>query len=422
MNPWRGLRNIPHNVWILAFATLINRAGTMVLPFLAIYLIKEIGLSAGEAGIVITFYGLGGLITAPIIGKLSDKLGAMRVMKTSLFLTGIMLFGYSFITNFYFILVYTFFWSIIGEAFRPANLSLLSTEADPNQLKTSFALNRLAINLGMSVGPVAGGFLSSISFHLLFYVDGITSILAAVFLSISHFKKRDENIKGGIENGKTANVFEQSGIQNQVSNIKNPNIAQSEKHKSIFDDKRYILFLLSLLPVTMVFFQHFGAIPIYLIRDLGFKESLYGMIMTINTTIIIFIEVPLNNAMNNWDDRKAIALGAVLCGIGFGAMALFQNLSFIILTVIIWTFGEMIFFPSTASYVSKMAPLEKRGEYMGYFQMTFSFSLMFGPLIGNEILDIYGGQILWAGTFVFCLLTAAMIFLPMLNSNLKAVK
>ena len=82
----------------------------------------------------------------------------------------------------------------------------------------------------------------------------------------------------------------------------------------------------------------------------------------------------------------------------------------------------MIFFPSTASYVSKMAPLEKRGEYMGYFQMTFSFSLMFGPLIGNEILDIYGGQILWAGTFVFCLLTAAMIFLPMLNSNLKAVK
>ncbi len=395
MNPWRGLKNIPHNVWILAFATLINRAGTMVLPFLAIYLIKEIGLSAGEAGIVITFYGLGGLITAPIIGKLSDKLGAMRVMKTSLFLTGIMLFGYSFITNFYLILAYTFLWSVIGEAFRPANLSLLSTEADPNQLKTSFALNRLAINLGMSIGPVAGGFLSSISFHLLFYIDGITSILAAVFLSISHFKKKEEEIKCDMEGGesKTVNAIEQSIIQNQLSKFNNQNTVQKEKRKSILDDRRYIFFLIALLPVTMVFFQHFGAIPIYLIRDLGFKESLYGIIMAINTTIIIFVEVPLNNAMSDWDDRKSIALGSVLCAVGFGAMALFANLWFIIFTVVVWTFGEMIFFPSTTSYVSKIAPIEKRGEYMGYFQMTFSFSLMFGPWLGNEVLDLYGGRI-----------------------------
>lgn len=392
MNPYHGLKNIPKNVWILAFATLINRAGTMVMPFLAIYLIKEVGLSAGEAGIVITFYGLGGLITAPLIGKLSDKLGALNVMKVSLFLTGIMLFGFSFITNIYVILLYTMLWSIIGEAFRPANLALISTEAGPEQTKISYALNRLAINLGMSIGPVAGGFLSAVSFHLLFYVDGITSILAAAFLAFSKFEKHESK---NTEAPKDA--------------IDNTSNSASWKQFGILRDKRYLLFMIALLPVSMVFFQLFGAFPIYLIRDLGLTESVYGMIMAINTGIIIFVEVPLNNAMADWDDRHSIAFGSLLCAFGFGAMAFVDSHFLIIITVIIWTFGEMIFFPAASSYASKISPENKRGEYMGYFQMIFSFSIMIGPLLGNEVLDNYGALPLWLGTFVFCVLTSILI-------------
>ncbi len=407
MNPWKGLKNIPHNVWILAFATLINRSGTMVMPFLAIYMIKVVGLSVGQAGFVIAFYGLGGLITSPIIGKLSDRLGALRVMITSLFLTGFMLFGYSFITNYYFILIYTLLWSIIGEAFRPANLSLLSTESGQEQRKVSFALNRLAVNLGMSIGPVIGGFLSTINFHLLCYIDGITSILAALFLVFSHFEKRkteDVRSETGNENTELENINPASSIQNQVSSIKNHS-------KSIFHDKRYLYFMFALLPVTMVFFQHFGAFPIYLVRDLGLQTSVYGILMTINTGMIIFIEVPLNNYMSDWDDRKAIALGALLCGIGFGAMAFVNGFFPIIVTVVIWTFGEMIFFPAISSYASTISPEERRGEYMGYFQMTFSLSIMIGPWLGAEVLENFGHVILWAGAFVFCLITSGMFLM-----------
>lgn len=416
MNPWRGLKNIPHNVWILAFATLINRAGTMVLPFLSIYLIKEIGLSAGQAGLVIACYGLGGLISAPFIGKLSDKIGALAVMKASLFFTGVMLFGYSFITNFYLILFYTLIWSVIGEAFRPANLSLISTEAQPDQRKIAFALNRLAINAGMSIGPVAGGFLSVISFHLLFYVDGITSILAAVFLAVSHFDKK-KNESGEKENTKDEIV------ESRTQDVElNKNIT-GEKHKSILYDKRYLLFMISLLPASMVFFQHIGAMPIYLVRDLGFKETIYGIMMSINTGLIIFIEVPLNNAMARWDDRKAIAFGAFLCALGFGAMSVFTSLFLVIITVVIWTFGEMIFFPAIVSYASAISPEERRGEYMGYFQMIFSLSIMIGPWAGNEILDNYGAFTLWVSVFFFCLLTPLMmLFFKKHTGSLAAAK
>ena len=69
-------------------------------------------------------------------------------------------------------------------SFRPANLSLISFETSTDQRKTAFALNRLAINLGMSIGPVIGGFLTQIDYTFLFYGNGISTILSGVFLSV----------------------------------------------------------------------------------------------------------------------------------------------------------------------------------------------------------------------------------------------
>ena len=404
MNPWRGLKNIPRNVWLVAFATLINRSGTMVMPFLVLYLTKSIGVSDTAAGTALAFYGIGALFTSPVVGRLSDKLGALRVMKISLIATGFFLILFSLIKNYYGILIMILVWSIISESFRPANLSLISEESEPEQRKTSFALNRLAINLGMSIGPVIGGFLSTISFSLLFYVDGITSILAGLFLIfVNIHPRRDEKI------------LSRDSDKPKIAEKKNESF---HALPSIFNDKKFLLFMIAIIPVELVFFQHFGAYPLYIVQHLKHSTSTYGLLITINTVLIILTEVPLNNAMSNLDDKKLIALGALLCAVGFGAMAISGNLWFIALTIIVWTFGEMIFFPATASLVSKVAPENRSGEYMGYFQMTFSFSLMFGPWFGTLIFDKFGSTVLWTGAFFFAV-TTALSFLFMKNDQQK---
>ena len=83
-NPYRGLKNIPKNIWMLSIATLINRAGTMVLPFIALYANQILNVSKSDSGLVLAVYGIGAFITAPFAGKLSDKIGAMKMMKISL--------------------------------------------------------------------------------------------------------------------------------------------------------------------------------------------------------------------------------------------------------------------------------------------------------------------------------------------------
>ena len=362
--------------------------GMMVLPFIALYSTKELEVSTGTAGLVLAFYGTGAFISAPFVGKLSDKIGALNLMKISLFASGIFLILFSFITNFIAFLILSLIWAVINEAFRPASMSFISKEISSDRRKTAFALYRLAINLGMSIGPVIGGLLSTINFSLLFYVDGVTSIAAGIFMIYSPWQKFHEP---------------------EESNDKEKLIT-SEK-RSVFKNSKFIFFLLATIPVQIVFFQHIGAMPLFIVNELGFSTSTFGFLIAVNTILIILIEVPLNDAMSNWSNLKALSLGALLYGIGFGMMGVMADLTPLAISIVVWTFGEMIFLPAGGVFVAEISPEKRRGEYMGYYQMTFSFSFMIGPWLGAEILDSLGSFILWTGCFVLGTISAVMMLI-----------
>ncbi len=395
MNPWKGLKGLPHDMWALFFTSLINRSGTMVIPFLALYLTKRIGVSPAEAGMALLVYGAAAFIAAPLTGKLSDKLGALKVMKFSLFGSGIIFFLYSFITNYYWILAASFILAAVNEAFRPANLSLITEIVAPPQRRMAFALNRLAINAGMSIGPVIGGFLTLIDYHYLFYANAVASIAAGIYFSSIKWSSL-----AGSEKEKTAE---------EVSKVK----------FSILSDKTFLFFLFAVVPANLVFFQHLGALPLYIVDDLGYTTAAFGLFSAINTVLIIIVEVPLNNWMNNVSYRKTLMIGALLAGIGFGGFAIATTVIPLVIAIVVFTFGEMIFFPITAAYTSEIAPTDRRGEYMGYYQMTFSFAFSVGPWLGTVVYQTYGSVILWSGALVFGLITAALMFFVKSNPAIK---
>ena len=386
MNPYKGLKGLPHDMWVLFFTSLINRSGTMVIPFLALYLTKKIGVSPAEAGTALLVYGAAAFIAAPLTGKLSDKLGSLRIMKFALFGSGIIFFLYSFITNYYLILFASFILAAVNESFRPANLSLITEIVTPSQRRMAFALNRLAINAGMSIGPVIGGFLTLIDFHYLFYANALASIAAGIYLSSVKWSSLS------------------SGGDDEI-------IADITKIKlSVISDKKYLFFLFAIIPANLVFFQQLGALPLYIVNNLGYSTAAFGLFNAINTVLIILVEVPLNNWMNDTPYKKSLMIGAMLAGIGFGGFAIATTTFSLAAAIIIFTFGEMIFFPTTAAYTSEIAPADRRGEYMGYYQMTFSFAFSAGPWLGTVVYQNYGSVILWSSALVFGLITAVLMF------------
>jgi len=340
------------------------------------------GVSPTAAGGVLALFGFGALATGPFAGQLADRFGPVRMMRASLVLSGFFLLLVPFARTLPAIAILTLLLAVAGEAFRPASLSVISHLATPDQRKAAFALQRLAINLGMSIGPALGGFLAAVSWPALFLVDGATSLLAALTL-VLFFPK---------------NVTFSSA----------PPAGAGPSRREGLRDGPFVYFLVALVPVAIVFFQHESSMAVYIVRDLGMAVWTFGLLHTVNTLMIVFLEVPLNLATAHWPHRRTLVLGSVLVAAGFGALAFAHSLPAVVLTIVVWTFGEMVLLPAMASWVADAAPPEKRGAYMGLYTMAFNFALVVGSPLGTALLDQGGGLVLWLTMLALGLLSAAL--------------
>ncbi len=378
LNPWRGVGSLPREVWVLFATNLVNRMGTMGLPFLVIYLTSSRGFTPSEAGLVMSVYGLSALCTSPFAGRLSDVVGPVRVMKTSLFCSGVVLALFPFASTLPAIIGGTILWSVTGEAFRPASLAVITSVVPSERRRSAFSVNRLAINLGMSIGPAFGGFLLMYSFPLIFWVDGATSLLAALLVTFA------------MKNRSIVPYHSQSGTTEEPRS----------GARAVLGDRRLIFFLLTIFPVFITFFQHSSTVPLVFFEDLHQPASAFGFLFTFNTVLIVLIEIPLNLRMTHWSHRSALAFGAMLVGVGFGAMTFATGFWSVGATVIIWTFGEMIFLPGASAYVGDIAPPKSQGLYMGAYQMIANASFAVGPWLGTTIYQHFGPSALWTGLFL----------------------
>ncbi|MEJ7912814.1 MAG: MFS transporter, partial [Chitinophagaceae bacterium] len=193
---------IPKPVWLLSLVMLVNRSGTMVIPFLTVYLIHK-GYSLGEAGAIMAMFGAGAFLGGYLGGRLTDRYGFFRVQVGSLFMNGVLFVILGYMEGGLQIGLCVFALSTLGESFRPANAAAIGAYSDNHNRTRCYSLNRLAINLGWAIGPAVGGLLASINYSLLFWVDGATCVLAALLLYLSFsgdgassfLKEKSGNIK-----------------------------------------------------------------------------------------------------------------------------------------------------------------------------------------------------------------------------------
>jgi MFS family permease len=404
MNPWRGLRDLPREIWILFAATLVNRCGTMVLPFLVLYLTRVLAISVSHAALALAVYGIAALVAMPIAGRLTDRSGSLFVMRCSLLLSGFVLFLFPLAHHFAAILAITFVFAILNESVRPPSLALVSDLVGPEQRKQAFALSRLAVNLGMSLGPAIGGILALYSFRFLFFADGATSVLAGLVLIFAW-----PGTRRAMASEPQWDDPEDLGREIEAEGPALLAAPHPAADLRAFRNRRMLYFLAALIPTQLVFFQLTSTVPLFLVRYLRLPESFYGTVFTLNTLMIVALEVPLNNATAHWSHRRTLTLGAFLYAIGFGSFAIARGPAGVFAAVAVWTFGEMILMPGSAAYAAEIAPAGRRGEYMGLYTMSFSFAFSVGPWLGAMLLESRGPQVLWGAAFVSgCISTLLM--------------
>lgn len=394
INTFRGLST---EVWWLSLITLINRAGTMVIPFLSLYLNKSLDFSLPEVGWIMSFFGLGSVVGTWIGGKLTDIIGYYKVMFVSLILTGIFFVILQFVTTFLGFCVGIFSVMLVADAFRPAMFVALSAYSKPENKTRSVTLIRLAINLGFSAGPAVGGLIiTAIGYAGLFWVDGITCALAAVLLlQVLHPKK--------------------AKIQDEIKVI-NP--------VSAYKDKPFWVFFIAMFIFGFVFLQYFSTVPLYY-KDARFLSELeIGLLMGFNGFFIFLFEMPLINWLEKPKNSKIklVAFGLFLVALSFIIFNLSSWIGILIIGILLMTIGEMIAFPFSNAFAVERAKKGNAGEYMALYAIAFSLSHIFSHNLGMQMIDKFGYEFTWTFTAIFALIgVVILLFLTLMLKREKVV-
>ena len=370
-----NFKGFSREIWILTLVTFINRAGTMVLPFLSKYLKENLHFSYSQVGWIMVCFGAGSMIGSWLGGKLSDKIGFYRIMIFSLLTTGLALFAMQYITTFVGLCVAMFLLMAIADMFRPAMFVSLNVYAKPENRTRALTLVRLAINLGFAAGPALGGLIiMNIGYKGLFWVDGATCIIAILIFWI------------------------------KVKEKKGPLISKEEKlsleadRESVFKDRPFWIFLISCVISGVLFFQLFTTLPLYHREQFDMTELQTGLLLTMNGILIFFLEMPIVGYVerNKTDKVKMVTLGCLLMGISMYLLLINTWVGILVVMMVFMTFAEMFVFPFSNSFAMSRAPKGHEGRYMAIFTMSYSLAHILSAKVGMGIIDHWGYQANWA--------------------------
>jgi MFS family permease len=375
------IASMPRTVWVLFLGTLINRFGSFVFVFLAVYLTGK-GYSAPQAGLAIGAYGVGAICASLVGGWLADHMGRRNSIVLSMTLSAAVMMALSQAEGYALLMSLTALAGFCAELYRPAATALIADVTTPVQRVTAFALYRLAINAGFAIGPAVGGLMAHKSFFLLFLGDAVTSLVYAG-IAIAALPNR---------------VVGHHVVDKSRSAL-----------RTIMRDPGFLMFLGSTMAGSIVFMQHVSSYPLQ-IAALGYSSSVFGMLISMNGLLICLTELPLTSYTRRQPPRRVMVIGMLVFGAGFALTGLAKTIPWLAATVVIWTVGEMFYFPMAAAHVANISPHDMRGRYQGAWGISWGLGAVIGPVLGTALFSWKPGVVWLACGLVAAL--GSLLILP----------
>lgn len=369
-NSYRG---IPPKIWALAFVSLLNRCGAMVIAFMTLYLTQKLGFSLKESGVVLSFFGIGAVMGALMGGWLTDKLGYTTVQFWSLILNGLMLIALLLVHSMWVMCIAIGLLSLFSEVFRPANSVAISHNSTPETRTRSYSLMRMAFNIGWTIAPALGGMILLAGWNFLFWVDGITCILAAFLLKYL--------VSGRNENDTTI-----------------------EEDKEITDipikplkDKYFIFFFVLTVLNAIIFMQIIWTVPVFFKEIYNWHESQIGLMSALNGALVVIIEMPLIFRIENKKSHLYwVRIGIITYCLAYLCFALpVTGLIAALGYMFFISVGEIFVMPFSTSWVVARAGNQKQGMYLAYYTLAYSLANVLAPLLSTQIIAAWGYTALW---------------------------
>lgn len=383
INSYKGLSPA---AWLLALVMLINRTGSMVIPFLGMYMSTELGFSKTQIGLVLGCFGLGSVCGSWIGGWLTDRLGSFKVQATSLTAVIPLFLILPTFRTFESLAAMIFILTLVADIFRPANSVSVARYAKPENITRAYSLNRMAVNLGFSIGPALGGFLASISYNWIFYGNAIgASVALSVF--IYFFRNRKPN---------------QIAIKDDTD--------QKPIERNAYTDGLFIIFNVLCCIFSMGFLQLLSTLPLFYKDVHGLDTGQIGLLLGFSGFVIVVFEMVLVHFVEHrFSVRQIMVWGTAITAMSYYMLNVDFGIIWLYMAMFILSTGEMLTLPFMATITIKRAGLHNQGAYMGFNSLAFAGANIFSPYFGTYLAEHFGYNVLWtvAGT---TLITASIGF------------
>jgi len=364
------IEGLPPIYWLIWTGTLINRLGGFVIPFLTLYLTAQRQIPVSHAALVVSLFGAGSFIAQLTGGELTDRLGRRPVMLLSFFITPIFMVILGLVRDLTFISISTFIVGFFTDLYRPAVGAAIADLVPPELRTRAYGYNYWAINLGAAVAPLLAGLMAGYNYLILFIADASTTAIVGLIVLFGIRETRP------VEAHHTAHAT----LPERISQLK----------------REPILLIFSLLALFfgMIYMQGIVTLPLDMQAD-GLGPQQYGATIALNGFLIILVTIPVSNMAAKWPRFETIAVSAIFLGLGFGFTALASVLSLYMLSVAIWTLGEIAATSVAPAIIADLSPVELRGLYQGIFGSAWGLAYFIGPLAGGWIYEHLGSNILW---------------------------
>ncbi|MBN0045088.1 MFS transporter [Streptomyces actuosus] len=364
---------LPREFWWLWTSTLVNRLGSFVATFMALYLTLDRGASASYAGLVASLHGLGGVVSALGGGVMADRLGRRPTMLVAQLATAGSVALLGLVRDPVAIAAVAFVVGVASNASRPAVQAMMADIVRPEDRVRAFSLNYWAINLGFAVSSMAAGFIAEVSYLAGFLIEaGMTLVCAlVVFFRVPESRP----------------VAEHAGTAGD----------DSVRLSTVLADRRFMGVVGLSFLVALVFQQGSVGLPVAM-GSAGFTPADYGLAVAVNGVLIVALQIPVTRFIEHRDPRRLLVVSSLLAGYGFGLTAFAGSVGAFALTVCVWTLAEIVNAPTQTGLVVRLSPARGRGRYQGMYTMSWSVAALVAPLMSGTVIDRFGAAWLWGLT------------------------
>ncbi len=429
-----GLGRYPRQFW-LVFASwfFFLASSAIVLPYFGIYMTERLGLSTGVAGAVLGAASLAGLPLQVVGGSWADRRGRRSVMLFSMAASALVFLALALAHSAWLAVLLVVLNGALGwPLFLVASNAMVADLVEQERTAEAYSVVRIALNAGVVAGPAAAGFAlaAGLSFSWLFAAaaGGCAILFVVLFVGLAETRPNVEPVPpteaGPLDAAEAmaaaahrsapepvaAGVQAAEAAQPAAARQPGPeegapgSLASASSHRAsrplpqagyarVLADRRFLLFcLVSLLPL-FCYGQIVTTYPVFLTQTLHVPLSRWGLLLSLNGIIIVAVQYPLVRRLQGGDLVRLLSIGTACLAVGVGAAAFVFNGWPLVMLILVFSVGEMLFVPLSTSMVSGMASVTERGRYMGLWSLFWIGGQALSPLLTGFAMDALGGRV-----------------------------